>query len=53
MLTGADGTVIGMVQLFAGGGSNVFFVAASANAFNRPAPRDRCGVPPPPIRVRP
>ena len=36
MLTGADGTVTGMVQLFAGGGTNVFFVPASAAAFIDP-----------------
>jgi hypothetical protein len=36
MLTGADGTVTGMVQLLAGGGTNVFFVPASATAFIDP-----------------
>lgn len=36
MLTGVDGTVIGMVQLFAGGGANVAFVPASAWAFIDP-----------------
>lgn len=36
MLTGADGTVSGLVQLVAGGGTNVFFEAASARAFIDP-----------------
>ena len=36
MLTGADGTVIGSVQLFAGAGTNTAFVRASAAAFIDP-----------------
>lgn len=36
MLTGANGTVIGSVQLFAGAGLNVAFVPASASAFIDP-----------------
>lgn len=36
MLTGANGTVIGVVQLFAGAGLDVGFVPASASAFIDP-----------------
>ena len=36
MLTGANGTVTGLVQLFAGGGANALFVPASASAFIDP-----------------
>lgn len=36
MLTGGDGTVSGMVQLFAGAGVNTYFVPASATAFIDP-----------------
>ena len=36
MLTGADGKVIGQVQLFAGANINIFFRSASAAAFIDP-----------------
>jgi len=36
MLTGATGTVTGLVRLFAGGGTNTFFVPANSSAFIDP-----------------